>query len=318
MLYNKKFQELIEKLSLNETPEYESIKKDILTLAELHNKKEQRLNKIIKLSDQQQMAILELNEELDSYKKNLEKRVEEEVQKRKKQEEILIEQSRLASIATMIDAVAHQWVQPLYLLSIQTELLNLKASKSGSLEASVIKEFRDETQTQIEHMKQTLLNFRDFFKPMAQKIQFNTKAIIEETLSLLKADIKYHNIQVDIVSDDDFIIHGNPNEFKHIIINIINNAKDEFINKNIINKKIEINIIEKDKKIEITDNAGGINPHIIEDIFELNISYKDNGSGLGLYLSQQIAQKHNGILKVTNTGSGAKFTFELREENDTN
>jgi len=314
MIYNKKFQELINKLSTDESKEYESIKKDIQTLAQLHDKKEQRLNKIIKLSDQQQMAILELNEELDSYKENLEKKVEDEIRKQKEQEKILYEQSRLASIATMIDAVAHQWVQPLYLLTIQIELLNLEAEKNSGLSKERVAKFKEESQAQIEHMKQTLINFREFFKPISDQVIFSIKNNIHEAIELIEPDIKHHNINIVLNIENDFEINGNPNEFKHIIINLINNAKEQFLNNNIVNRQIQINIISDEKKLEIIDNAGGIDENIIDKIFDLYISSKDDQSGgMGLYLSQQIAKKHNGILSVTNTKDGAKFTFQLKD-----
>jgi len=314
MIYNKKFQELINKLSTDESKEYESIKKDIQTLAQLHDKKEQRLNKIIKLSDQQQMAILELNEELDSYKENLEKKVEDEIRKQKEQEKILYEQSRLASIATMIDAVAHQWVQPLYLLTIQIELLNLEAEKNSGLSKERVAKFKEESQAQIEHMKQTLINFREFFKPISDQFSFSLQETIKEAIELIKPDLKHHDIHIDIDMNSDFDIMGNPNEFKHIIINIINNAKEQFLNNNINKREIKINIIKDKKRFEMIDNAGGIDENIIDKIFDLYISSKDDQSGgMGLYLSQQIAKKHNGILSVTNTKDGAKFTFQLKD-----
>jgi len=314
MLYNKKFQELIDKLSQNDSDEYQQIKEDIQTLAQLHDKKEKRLNKIIKLSDQQQMAILELNEELDSYKKNLEKKVEQEIEKQKIQADIIYEQSRLASIATMLDAVAHQWVQPLYLLTIQIELLNLEAEKNSGLSKDRVAKFKEESQAQIEHMKQTLINFREFFKPLSDTIRFSIVENIKEALELIQPDIEHHNIHIVLNAEHDFYMTGSPNEFKHIIINIINNAKEQFLNNNLSNRTIIINILKDKKAFEIIDNAGGIDTHIINDIFDLHISSKnDTKGGMGLYLSQQIAKKHNGIISVYNTNDGAKFIFELRE-----
>ena len=115
MKYNKKFNEILDSFVDMEDEEYKSI----TLLAELYKRKNDRLHKIIKLSDKQQMAILKLNEELDSYKNHLEEKVQEEIQRRKFQEELLFERSRLASIAEMIDAVAHQWVQPLNIISMQ-------------------------------------------------------------------------------------------------------------------------------------------------------------------------------------------------------
>lgn len=129
MKYNKKFQEILDRLEQIDDEECQSLQKEIQVLADIYQKKDSRLNKIIKLSDKQQQALLELNEELDSYKNNLELKVQEEIEKRKEQEDLLFEQSRLAQIAEMIDAVAHQWMQPLNIIWMNTELLNLEAKK---------------------------------------------------------------------------------------------------------------------------------------------------------------------------------------------
>jgi signal transduction histidine kinase len=312
MIYSKKFQEFLNKLSQNNFDEYQKIEKDIKVLAKLYTQKEQQLTKITRLSEQQQIDIVNLNKELDNYKQNFEKKVEQEIEKQKIQTDIFYEQSRLASIATMLDAVAHQWVQPLYLLTIQIELLNLEADKNSGLSKEKVAKFKKESQAQIEHMKQTLINFREFFKPLSDKIDFSIADNIKEALELINPDIQHHNINVILNVKQDFHIKGNPNEFKHIIINIINNAKEQFLNNNISNRTIHINICKEKKIFEITDNAGGIHDDIIDNIFDLHISSKDNQSGgMGLYLSQQIANKHNGIISVSNTNNGAKFIFSL-------
>lgn len=100
-----------------------------------------------------------------------------------------------------------------------------------------------------------------------------------------------------------------------MIINIINNAKDAFNEKNINDRKITINILDNDniKSIELIDNAGGIPLDVINDIFKANVTTKEDGkgTGIGLYMSSLIAQKYNGILSVENVENGAKFTFSI-------
>jgi len=108
-------------------------------------------------------------------------------------------------------------------------------------------------------------------------------------------------------------IIGNENEFKHIILNLINNSKYEFLHKNKKDKNITINILGEKKELEFIDNAGGIPEDIIDDIFEMHISTKgEDGTGIGLYMSSQIAKKYSSELSVVNLEDGAKFIFSYK------
>jgi len=314
MKYNKKFNQIIEKLSSLDNSGNQSIKEEITTLVNLYKKKDERLNKIIKLSDKQQMAILELHEELDSYKKHLEKKVEEEIQKRIAQEELLFEQSRLAAIAEMIDAVAHQWTQPLNILSMQIDILKLEANENNGVSPQIINRFKKDTFLQIRHLIDTLKNFRQFFTPIKEAKPFSVKNEIDSVLKLIKDEMIKYVIDIEVHADKDFRIIGNANEFKHIILNLISNTKYAFLKNNTKNRKITIKILGKERKLEFIDNAGGIPSNIIDRIFDIRVTTKgEEGTGIGLYMSAQIAKKHHGELLVENLPNGAKFTFELKD-----
>jgi len=316
MKYNKQFEAIIKKLLplTNKDSSPKKLEKDILTLIEIYKKKDERLNRIIKLSDKQQRAILELNEELDDYKHNLEEKVKSEIAKRKAQEELLVEQSRLAAIAEMIDGVAHQWTQPLNILSIQISMLMMKAEKLNGLSLEEISTFQKNAKLQISHMTDTLSSFRAFFKPITNATTFSVTQSIQSTLQLIQDELYKHHILFQVHSNEDFQILGNENEFKHIILNLINNAKYAFIKKKIKNRHLTIHILGKEKKVEVIDNAGGIDEEILANIFQLGATTKGSeGSGMGLYMSAQIAKKHHGELISENTKNGAKFTFILKE-----
>jgi len=316
MKYNKQFEEIIEALlplsKKGTSPK--ALEKDILTLVDIYRKKDNRLNRIIKLSDKQQHAILELNEELDGYKRNLEEKVEEEIRKRKSQEALLFEQSRLAAIAEMIDAAAHQWMQPLNILSIQIGMLTINAEKSDGLSLEALKTFQHDANLQIKHMTETLSNFRTFFKPMSNPKPFSVHQTVESTLKLIQNELERSHIAFHLVCDEDFQIVGNENEFKHIILNLINNAKYTFRERGICNRQLTIKILGREKKVEVIDNGGGIDETVLPNLFRAGYTTKgEKGSGMGLYMSAQIAQKHQGELKAENTKEGAKMTFILKE-----
>jgi len=310
MKYNKKFQEILLRLEAIDDEECQSLQSEIQILADIYSKKDTRLNKIIKQSDKQQRAILELNEELDIYKNDLEKKVLEEIEKRKSQEDLLYEQSRLASMAEMIDAVAHQWMQPLNIIWMQTELLHMEAKKNNGLTSQRVDEFKLNSSKQVNHLVETLKNFRTFFRPVNEKSLFSIKSAINSVINLIQEDLIKYSIDFTLNVDAGFTILGNENEFRHILLNFINNSKYAFLKNETTNRKITINILQDEKKLEYIDNAGGIKESMLDNLFKMHTSTKGNeGTGIGLYMSKQIANKHNGELYAENFHDGAKFTF---------
>jgi len=292
--------------------DYNSFKDDLLSLLDDYKRKSERLDKIIKQSDKTQMQLLKTNELLDEYKNTLELKVKEEVAKTEEKEKIIYEQSKFAAMGEMIDAVAHQWTQPLNLINLQIDMMSYDFQE-GKVDQQYMDNFKAKTFEYVEHMNNTLNEFRTFFRPNKQQTKFNIKQMIDKVLLLLKDELIKNTIQTKINVINDFDIVGIENEFKHIFLNIINNAKDAFIESNTDKKLIIINIIQNHNEniIEIIDNAGGIDKTILPNIFKANITTKQdsNGTGIGLYMSSQIARKNNATLNAQNIANGAKFTF---------
>jgi C4-dicarboxylate-specific signal transduction histidine kinase len=288
------------------------LKENIHLLIKEYKRKSARLDKIIGQSDAQYSKLLKLNEELDDHKKNLQLKVEEEIEKREEKEKMLMQQARLASMGEMMDAVAHQWKQPIGTIGMMVDLLGYDF-EDGDVDKKYIKEFQENVSAQIQHITSTLTEFRSFFRPSKDASDFDVAKMLEKVLLLVKDEFMKYTIELDVHIVNDFTLYGIENEFKHLIINIINNAKDAFIENKIKNRKIIITIFEENgyKKLSIKDNAGGVPQHIIKDIFKANVTSKaeGKGTGIGLYMSFQIAQKHHGELSVQNVENGAEFIF---------
>jgi len=239
------------------------------------------------------------------------KREAEEIEKNRKNEKLLLQQSKMAAMGEMMDAVAHQWKQPLNALSMYSELIK-SDYEDGSVDQAYVDQFRDDIQTQIDHMVNTLDEFRTFFRPNKENQQFLLSDVVNSVLFLTKDDLLKNRITVTIEQEDPVAIEGSENEFKHLVLNIINNAKDAFNDNDIEKRVIGIRIIQDSKgnRLEIEDNAGGIPQEILEDIFKANVTSKEEGkgTGIGLYMSTQIAAKHHATLTVKNQNEGACFT----------
>jgi len=256
---------------------------------------------------------INLKKENLEYKKNLEIQVQNEIEKRLYQEKILIQQSKLAAMGEMIDAIAHQWKQPLNIMSLQTDMLQYDY-EDGYINKEYIDTHIKKFQQQVTHTLTTLDEFRKFFRPNSENQEFKISDTIDSVLVLVKDEFLKNKIKIEKKIHNEVEILGHENEFKHLILNIINNSKDAFIENDIENRIITItlNNFKDSVKLELTDNAGGIPLDIIDDIFKPNISTKPigKGTGIGLYMSSQIAEKIDGKLRVENIDNGAKFIFE--------
>ena len=244
----------------------------------------------------------------------LEQRVYEEVEKNKQKDKLLQKQNLRASMGEMMDAIAHQWLQPLNVISLNTQELDLKL-ELGNIEDSDILDSCKNTQMQITHLSNTLNEFRSFFRSNKKTEDVLLKDLIETTLDLLKDEIISNKIIITIECSQEERVNIIPNEFKHILINLIGNAKDAFIENNIEDRKINIEIFDVNNKVivNIQDNAGGIPKDIINRIFNANVTSKeeDKGTGIGLYMSKMIIEKIGGTIEVENIDGGACFTISL-------
>ena len=250
--------------------------------------------------------------ELTRYKYELTKLVKEETEAHLKSQKMLQQQAKMAAMGEMMDAVAHQWKQPLNALSMFGQMLQMDFSE-GIVDQAYVDTLIKDTDEQIDHMISTLTEFRTFFRPDKEAEPFGLKRCIQTVMLLMKDELMRHQIEVTIESEQEIIINGIENEFKHLILNIISNAKDAFLERERKQRMIFIRFYSQDGNtiLQIEDNAGGIPDHIIKDIFKPNVTSKKEGTGIGLYMSAQIAQKMSGQLYVANTERGAEFTLEV-------
>lgn len=250
-------------------------------------------------------------EEVEKINAGLEKRVQEEVMKNRQKDLIMLQQSRLAAMGEMIGHIAHQWRQPLTALSII--LFNLKDSYyHDELHRKEFDLFITQTGSLIKKMSATIDDFRNFFKPSRQKENFLLNKVLKDTLSLVSATFKNSNVTVRFHEDGDVTIYGYPSEYSQVILNLIGNARDAIIERDITGGVITIDYSDSDSYAVATikDNGGGIPEGIIGEIFDPYFTTKEQGkgTGLGLYMSKMIIEEHmKGRIEVENTDGGAEF-----------
>lgn len=225
------------------------------------------------------------------------------IKKSKEKDSMLAQQSKMAAMGEMLENIAHQWRQPLSSISTLSTGVKIRY-EFGGIEKEELLHAMDSITSTTKYLSQTIDDFRDYFNPHKEAGYFNLKDIFNKAFELLEVQFNLNNIKF-VKNLNDVYIFGFENEFLQVIINILNNAKDEFERKELDNKYIFISIEEKNNevKISIKDNAGGIDEKIMDKIFEpyFTTKFKSQGTGIGLYMSKEIIEKHmKGKILVSN------------------
>lgn len=234
-----------------------------------------------------------------------------------KKDKIIEQQSRLAAMGEMIDAVAHQWKQPLNAISMMMDMLE-DDFHTNNVDKEYINDLQKSVHLQIDHMVTTLSEFRNFLRPSTKNEEFHINTVLQNVQILMKDELIAQNLHIHLDIDPDIKIFGNKNEFKHLFINFINNSIDAFNEHHISSRELYIRCYKEHKNIyiEVEDNAGGIPTNIINHIFKPNVTTKaeGKGTGIGLYMSSQIVTKNHGNINVHNTKNGAFFTITIKQK----
>lgn len=230
-----------------------------------------------------------------------------------KQHEIqLVQQNRLAQMGEMIAMIAHQWRQPLTVISSISGVMQLKI-KNDKYDSVNFQDKLQKIDNQTHYLSDTIEDFRNFFRPDKKKNYIRSVDLINDTLKIIEPMLKKFNIKINNNFNCEKELYIFSNEVMQVLLNILKNAQDAFIENGVKNPEININAsCCNDTKctIYIEDNAGGIPPEIIENIFDPYFSTKSdkNGTGLGLYMSKMIIEDHcEGSLSVSSKNGKTKF-----------
>lgn len=259
----------------------------------------------------------EQNEELRATYAELEIETAERIRALKELREkdaMLLQQNRLAAMGEMLGNIAHQWRQPLNVLGLMVQEMAL-LYESGEWNKELLDARVGSFMDLLEHMSQTIDDFRDFTAPSREKTPFLVENLVRKTLSLVHESFKAHGISVSVSCTASQEVQGYANEYGQVLVNLLMNAKDALVERGTKDAQVEVHSWVEDgySVVTVTDNAGGISESLIDRVFDAYFTTKGPaGTGIGLFMAKSIIEKSmGGRMTVRNVGSGAEFRIEV-------
>ncbi len=271
------------------------------------------LFKLINSKKELKIEVYNKTKELKELNENLEDKITVGIKESKLIEKRLFESEKMVSMGEMIGNIAHQWRQPLSVISTAATGMHLQ-KEVGILSDEDLYKTCTLIDSNAQYLSSTIDDFKNFIKGDRVKNIFNIRNSIDSFLHLIEGTIKKSNIHVEVEIDNTISIHGYKNELVQCLMNIFNNAKDILEEKKISYKLIIISCHIKDDNLilKIKDNAGGIPDDISERIFEpyFTTKHKSQGTGLGLHMTYKlIVEGMNGTIEAHN------IDYRYNEEN---
>lgn len=252
---------------------------------------------------------------LEVLNNSLEDRIANSLHEIRQKDQLLIQQGRLAAMGEMINSIAHQWRQPLNNLGLIIQYTKISFDTGVLTREDMEIEIAKAMDT-IKFMSQTIDDFRNFFRTDKQKSIISVIDQLNRTLALVSASFQHLNISIKIDVHESVTAFGHSNEYSQVMLNILNNAKDVFIERAVVSPCIRIRAFSEEGRSVVTiwDNGGGIDEEVMARIFDPYFSTKEvgKGTGIGLYMSKVIIEQNmGGVLSARNVDGGAEFRIEL-------
>lgn len=269
------------------------------------NRMAESLQKLLEEQKQAEERLLRLNE-------TLEQRVGDEVAKNMAQERLLIQQSRLAALGEMIHNIAHHWRQPINALNLLLGNI-MDAYHYKELDDAYIADATATGNRLIQQLSATIDNFRNYFRPDQEKTRFRVEDAANAALNILGVSLEHRQIEIIFSPGEAGEVEAYLNEFTEVILNILNNARNAILNKHIPQGKITLTAGRDDTHawLKILDNGGGIPAIALPKIFDPYFTTREQGTGLGLYMSKMLMTHMNGDINIRNIEGGVEALLTL-------
>jgi len=292
-------------------------------LETINNSLQQRTNELGDTNEQleQEMAERQVAQEalsvkqtqLEALNSSLQQRISEALAELRQKDQMMISQSRQASMGEMIGNIAHQWRQPLNALAMVLGNIQ-QAHIYNELTSEYLNETVEAGNNLLQKMSRTINDFRNFFLPDKEAVSFSAQEQLSHAITLVEAGLTSQNINIHLDVAKDIMLTGFPNEYSQVLLNLLSNSREAIKSSGVPEGKITVRLYEQEGRgcVSISDNGGGIAADVIDKIFEPYFSTKDMGTGIGLYMSKMIIERSmNGAIETHNIEGGAEFVIAI-------
>ncbi|WP_434637189.1 PAS domain S-box protein [Sulfurimonas sp. NW7] len=232
-----------------------------------------------------------------------------------RKDELMISQSRQAAMGDMLSMIAHQWRQPLSVISMVANNIQVQLDLQGNVDAKSLQELIHTLNGQTQYLSHTIDDFRNFFQPDKKKELVTADTVLKKLTHLVEKSLENNAITLSLPQNSDIEFCTYQNQLLQVLINILNNAKDAIKENTREGGRISIDVTTSEQEIlfDICDNGGGIKPEILKKLGEPYVTSKSkNGTGLGIYMSKIIVEKHlGGKLSWKSDTEGSCFSILL-------
>ncbi|WP_419887379.1 ATP-binding protein [Neobacillus niacini] len=254
----------------------------------------------------------EMVEKYEVVIRNLENKIVEEAEKNSQRDHFLIQQSRRSSMDEIFSTIGYQWQEPLNSLSLLIQDVR-EALQFSEINDQYINTFTKEGMNEINFMSRTINDLRKIYQPTKQKCTFSISDSIEKALSIFSYSLKNHDIHVEFEYREQHMAYGFPNEYSQVVLMILTNTRNAFVTNKVKNRKIDINIGTDDcfLVVDITDNAGPLEPAFLTSMFDLTTTTRNYGKEIGLFMTKIMIENMDGSVAVKNTENGVQFRLTV-------
>ncbi|MGA1932797.1 ATP-binding protein [Arcobacter sp. YIC-464] len=242
----------------------------------------------------------------------------------KQKDKLIFQQNKMASIAEMLHNIAHQWRQPLNVITTAASSMQLY-KQLGTLNDKELNSSCSLIVDKAKFLSNTIENFRNFFETDEAIQNKLLSQVVIETLDYIDSMLKQNSISLEVDIQKDFRVNIFENEFKQALLKVLENSI-ESLKKLSVDEKRVIYVSIKDETLSIKDSGKGVDETILEKIFEpyFTTKHKAQGVGLGLYIVQEILTKQmnfkislkNTEFKYQNSNlKGLEFLIDFKQEN---